>query len=268
MIGWHRPSRPLDVPLEERRVRIARAAYFALCEYLDRRIGQLLERLQQLGLADNTLVMYCSDHGDLAGEHGLWTKNTYYEGSVGVPLIARLPGLVPAGTVAGEICNLMDIGPTLADLAGAPARPDCDGRSLLPILRGERAPDWPDETYSETVDPRVDPLIPSRMIRSGPWKLWVDQEIPGGPLGVALYNLEQDPGEHQDLSRDPSHADTKARLLAKVRSGWDPDLARREATAGLRDYRLLARWGKTLARNPPELMARPGEDVEQDVEIL
>ena len=89
--------RGIAEPLPEERIRVARAAYFALCEYFDRQVGRILDKLEQLGLAERTLVIYASDHGEMAGEHGCWWKSNYYEGSVGVPLIARLPGVIPAG---------------------------------------------------------------------------------------------------------------------------------------------------------------------------
>ena len=97
----------------------ARAAYFANVSYLDEVIGDLLLRLDADGLLDNTIIVYTTDHGEMAGEHGGWWKSNYYEGSVGVPLIARLPGRVPAGAAHDVVCNLMDLGPTILDLIGA-----------------------------------------------------------------------------------------------------------------------------------------------------
>ena len=268
MIRWYRKSRRIDVPLEERRVRIARAAYFGLCERIDQLIGRVLDRLERGGLADNTLVVYCSDHGEMAGEHGCWTKNTYYEGSVGVPLIARLPGLVPVGTTCDSVCNLLDLGPTFARLAGASELPDCDGRSLLPALSGREAPDWSNETFSEVVDDGTHPNIPSRMIRSGKWKLWADQEVPGHEPDVALFDLENDPHELRDLSSSPEHAEVRQRLLARALDGWDPDVVREQAAGRYQDYMAVAKWGRALRPDLPETMLPPPPEIEDDVEIL
>ena len=107
----------------------------------------------------------------MAGEHGCWTKNTYYDGSAGVPMIARLPGSVPAGTTSDAVCNLMDLGPTFAEIAGAEDLPEWDGRSLWSILETGNRDGWVNETFSEVVDNSMDPKVPSRMIRSNQWKL-------------------------------------------------------------------------------------------------
>lgn len=268
MIKWYRKSRGIDIPLDERRVRIVRAAYFALCEQLDGFVGQILDCLEQAGLADNTLVVYCSDHGEMAGEHGCWTKNTYYEGSVGVPLIFRMPGLIPPGTSANQICNLMDIGPTLADIIGAPELPEWDGRSLLPSLSGKQTPDWPNETFSEVVDTMPGSCIPSRMIRSGQWKLWVDQEATGQELNVALFDLQNDPGELHDLSKDPAYSQIRRDLLAKVLNEWDPEYVRSESLRKAQDYSLIAKWGRNVGKSLPELLPPPHPSIEDDVQIL
>jgi choline-sulfatase len=98
----------LDPPLTPERIRVARAAYFALCEHVDSLVGQVLDALDRTGLAESTVVIYASDHGDTAGDHGCWGKSTYYQGSAGVPLIARWPGVVAPGTTSRAVCNLTD----------------------------------------------------------------------------------------------------------------------------------------------------------------
>jgi choline-sulfatase len=103
----------VDPPLPEERIRVARAAYYGLCEHIDSLIGQVLDTLEETGLARDTLVIYTSDHGEMAGEHGCWWKSNYYEGSVGIPLIARWPGEVRSSSETEAVCNLMDLGPTL-----------------------------------------------------------------------------------------------------------------------------------------------------------
>ncbi len=268
MIRWYRKSRGIDTPLDDRRVRIARAAYYALCEFTDALIGRILACLDETGLAENTLVVYCSDHGEMAGEHGCWTKNTYYEGSVGVPLIARLPDAIEPGVTCGAVCNLLDLGPTFADLAGAETLPDWDGRSLWPTLCGNHPADWSDETCSEVVDGSTHPNIPSRMIRSGKWKLWADQEVPGQAPNVALFDLENDPQELQDLGQDPRHAKIRQQLLEKVQKSWDPDAIRRAADRKRQDYTLVREWVQAVKPDLPETLPPPPPEIEDDVEIL
>jgi choline-sulfatase len=270
MLRWYRKSRGLDQPLPQGRVRIARAAYFALCDYIDQLIGRVLGALDTSGLSDDTLVVYCSDHGEMAGEHGIWTKNTYYEGSAGVPLIARLPGVISPGTSSAAVCSLLDLAPTLADVAQAAALPGWDGHSLWPAM-GNQGTDreWPDEAFSEVVDTSTSPPVPSRMVRWGRWKLWVDQETPGAAPNVALFDLDQDPQELHDLAADPAHAGIRQRLYARVMDGWDPDMVRREAVSRSDDYGTIAEWGRTVKPAAlPEQLLPPPASIEDDVEIL
>ncbi len=268
MIGWYRRSRDIDLPLGEERVRIARAAYFALCEFFDALVGRLLDCLEETGLADNTWVVYCSDHGEMAGEHGCWTKNTYYEGSVGVPLIIRPPGSTRTVVRTDRVCNLLDLAPTIADLARAEAVPDWDGRSLWPFLNDAEKADWTNETYSEVVDESTRPNIPSRMVRSGSWKLWVDQAEEGAQVDLALFNLEDDPGEIHDLSDDPGHSAVREELMGKVLAHWDPDTVRGEVLERRRGYETVREWARTLRPSLPETLPPPPPEIEDDVEIL
>ena len=247
----------LDPPLTEHQVRVARAAYYGMCEYVDSLIGQVLQCLDETGLADNTLVVYTSDHGEMAGEHGCWWKSNYYEGSVGVPLIARLPGTIAPQSVSDTVCNLMDLGPTFAEVAGSRMR-DTDGHSLWSILRGQPPKSGKNETFSELYEV-------SRMIRSGQWKLWVyadSQKLP-----PALFNLEDDPGELNDLGQDPQYAEIRDKLLHKVYQGWDPEAVRKGVLQNKRDYQSIARWAQTVDPPAPDIMKVPPPAHEADVEL-
>src|SRR5699024_1400576 len=117
--------------LEE--TRRARRSYYAAVSYIDDHVGRILERLESLGLRENTVVIVTSDHGDMLGEKGLWFKMSPYEHSPRVPLIVHGPDhLVPTGRYANPV-SLLDLMPTLLELAGAPPRADEPprGRSLL-----------------------------------------------------------------------------------------------------------------------------------------
>jgi len=255
-----RRHRDILEPLPEERVRVARAAYFGMCEHLDRQIGKILDCLDETGLARNTLVMYVSDHGEMAGEHGCWWKSNYYEGSVGVPMIARWPGEVEEGSSTGEICNLMDLGVTFADLAGAPALPQTDGHSLLKTLRSQDDPNRPGETFSELGPARDD--APSRMIRRGKWKLtkYHDDTPP------MLFDLEADPGEWHDLGEDAGHAALRDDLLRAVYDGWDPSHVVAETERLHEDIELVSAWARAATPSSPDSLQIP-DDVE-DIEVL
>lgn len=257
-----RADRDILRELPEERIRVARAAYFGLVEHLDRLIGTVLACLEETGLAENTLVVYCSDHGEMAGEHGCWWKSCYYEDSAGVPLIARLPGRIAAGTVCDAVCGLADLGVTYADLAGAPFKPCPDGHSLLPLLAGERPATWPNRVFSELVDSRG--LLPSRMIRRDRWKLWLTAS--GPEAEPVLFDLAQDPGELHNLAGDPRYVEVKARLLQELCQEWDPEVARTGAADGDESYQTLCRWGETVHPEHPDVLTMPSADYEADVE--
>ena len=249
--------RGLYPPLDEERIRVARAAYFGMCEYLDLQIGRILQTLRETGLDRNTLVIYCSDHGEMAGEHGCWWKSSYYEGSVGVPLIASLPGVITPNVESHQICNLMDIGPTLLDMAGGNPLPDIHGHSLWPLLAGRDAGDHPNETFSEHLGQEG---IPSRMIRTGPWKCYTyyDDTAP------VLYNLEDDPDEMHNLGNDPNYEHIRDRFVSRIFENWDPEYVLRENADINRDIRLLTRWGQAIQPTLPDSLPVPddAEDIE------
>ncbi len=120
-------------PLSDGEVRHARHGYYAAISYLDERIGEVLAALGATGLAENTLVVFTADHGELLGERGLWYKMSFLEGSSRVPLIVRAPRLA-ARRVQAPVSQL-DLAPTLADLAGAPADgAEFEGTSLAGAL--------------------------------------------------------------------------------------------------------------------------------------
>ena len=252
--------RGLYPPLPEERIRVARAAYFGMCEYFDAQVGRVLEALREAGLDRNTLVVYCSDHGEMAGEHGCWWKSNYYEGSVGVPLIASLPGVVPSGEADDTICNLTDLGPTLVDMAGGVPLPATDGRSLWPILTGDGDPDRSDETFSEHLGAMDS--VPSRMVRKGPWKLYKYHDI-NPPV---LHNLKEDPGETTDLGTDPRYEDVRSALLDRLYDGWDPVSVLDESAALERDMQVISRWGSAVRLRHEDTLPIP-EGVE-DVDLL
>ena len=232
--------------ITEDEIRAARAGYFALTEFMDMQVGKILKTLQETKLDKNTLVIYCSDHGDLAGNHGCWWKSNYYEDSAGVPLIARLPDVIAPGSTQQAVCNLMDIGPTCVDVAGAKPMRDVDGRSLWPTLQGNHPEDWVDETFSEFCEFKYtgDSNFPSRMIRSGQWKLWAYGDEANLP--PALYNLEDDPGELNDLAGNKKYAAIRDQLLEKLHANWDPKLVQTQAQQQREDFFTLNKWHGAL----------------------
>ncbi len=206
-------------------IRNSRRGYFASISYIDDRVGELVDQLERTRMLDDTVILFCSDHGEMLGERGLWFKMCFYEGSARVPLTIAGPGVKP-GRVDEPSSNL-DVLPTLCDLAGidmSGIMPWTDGRSLLPLIAGkaDKRPVYVEYAAEGTVAPMV-------AIREGTRK-FVHCEVDP----PQLFDLAADPLELDNLATDPAHADEVAAFTAKVRARWDMaafDAAVRESQA-------------------------------------
>jgi arylsulfatase A-like enzyme len=174
--------------------------YYACISSIDHHVGRILKALEDSGDLKNTLLVFTSDNGLAVGSHGLFGKQSLYEHSMGVPLIFCGPG-VPRGR-SPALAYLFDIFPTVCELAGVPAPKGLDGRSLAPVLRGEKP------AVRETVFLAYRNSM--RAVRRGDWKLlrypWVDH--------TQLFNLKEDPHELKNLAGDPAHADRVREMTA------------------------------------------------------
>jgi len=250
LAAWRAHRGILDVS-EAEEIR-ARTAYYALVHSLDRMIGRVLDRLDALGLSEDTLVVYSSDHGEQIGEHGLWWKHTFHEDSVRVPLIMALPGVLPEGERRDGVVNLTDLTSTMLDAMGAPPLPEADGISFWQMAQDGSAP-WHDRGFSEYCQgSRFDWGIPgttqNRMIRTGRWKLVYYHGYP-----PQLFDLLEDPGETCNLADDPAHAGLRDRLVAEVLAGWDPVAIEAEIERSVDRKALLREWAAAV-RPPSTLM--------------
>ena len=193
-----------------------RQAYLAMCTEVDDWCGRILQALEDSGQADNTIVIYASDHGEMWGEHGIWGKQCFYEESARVPLIARGPRLgVQRGKRIDTPVTLLDLYPTFRELAGCDDWDvPLDGRSLVGALHGDELESIP--VFSEYYGPDI--AGPERMCRLGNFKLNYYHNS-----GAELFDLEQDPGERNNLADDPAHADKREELMKHATAGWDPE---------------------------------------------
>jgi choline-sulfatase len=195
--------------------RRARASYYGLVTLMDENVGRVLEALESTPEARNTAIAYTSDHGEMAGEHGLWWKETFYDGACRVPLIWAWPENFRSGVRVQEVTSLLDIGPTCLDLAGAASLPRARGRSLRPLLTNAAC----DETREAFAETFAAGQKPARMIRCGDWKLnWYH-----GYDFPQLFDLRNDPDEKNDLGRDENYAAIREKLLMRVRENWSAE---------------------------------------------
>ena len=200
----------------------ARRGYYGMISHIDAMLGRLLDAFAEAGMAENTVVIFASDHGDMMGERGMWFKKTLFEPAIRVPLIIRGPG-IPRGRV-GVPVSLLDLFPTLLDLAGAPAgtiRTPLDGESLAPLLAGHtgHGPVRAEHLDGGTDAPRV-------MIRDGDHKLVLSRAYP--PM---LHDLRADPRELADLAGVPEARADLDRLTALAETTWDLDALAAEKRA-------------------------------------
>jgi choline-sulfatase len=208
-------------------LRALRRAYYALVTYVDRKLGELLD-----AVPDDTVVVFASDHGDMLGERGMVQKRCFYEWSARIPLLVRLPDGARAGSVVAEPVSLLDLVPTLLDLADVPAdaRLPLDGESFEPLLRGASQPER--AVLSEYHVEKV--RAPCFMARRGRWKYVLvhghDEQ---------LFDLEADPGEWTNLAApEPAVA---AGLRELILDRFDPAAIAREGAASVRRRELVAR---------------------------
>jgi choline-sulfatase len=189
---------------------VAWAGYYSLIGQLDHELGRLFARLDALGLSDDTLVLVTSDNGLMHGSHGLPGKAVWYDEATRVPALLRWPGRVAPGSSSAALVSSVDLLPTLLVLAGLPPPQGLEGRSFLPVLRGQ--PVHPG-VYAEIVVP------PAR--RS--WAMVRDEHYKLAELGdgrMRLYDLERDPHELENVVTAPAHAELALALEARLQA-WE-----------------------------------------------
>lgn len=200
--------------------------YLGLVTLVDQSIGAILGSLEKAGVADETIVVHTSDHGDMLGDHRLFGKEVMFEEAIHVPWIVRLPGQRQQRRISQAVSHI-DFVPTLLDLLGKPKSPQCDGKSLLPLMRGDAAS--PENVFLEWAPNRSKikkkTSLASRreikraveestrtVISPDRWKLCLrDLDL------NELYNLNEDPTETRNLYSDPQHASVVSRLTDEIR---------------------------------------------------
>jgi arylsulfatase len=202
---------PLD-PTPEQRHR-QRAYYLANVTMIDEQVGNIVEALEEAGYLENSVLFFTSDHGDCLTDHGHSQKWTMYDAITRIPLIAWSPGRIPAGRAVEALCQQMDLGPTILELANVDVPSTLEAVSLSAPLAGE---EWVGRDYVFAEQARDGILTDTdfmTMVRSHQWKLVHFLDEPFGQL----FNLKKDPHEVLNLWSDPGHLDIRRELLAVLR---------------------------------------------------
>ncbi len=223
IIQHHRWAWQNDIPPPEAVVRCALACYYALVSCLDAQIGRILEAIDTTPLSENTLVIYTSDHGEMAGHHGIWQKQCFYEPAVRVPLMLRLPS-DENGRVAENV-SLVDVLPTLLEVAGLETPADLPGDSLLGIARHQANGTTAEVRHHDDRERAVlseyhhmGMLNAGFMLKRGDYKLchYVGNE-------PQLFNVGVDPLENDDLASKPEYATIGNEMEVALRGVVNPE---------------------------------------------
>lgn len=207
--GIYRRLRGVWSDLSKRDVQEAIACYYALCTMVDAEVGRILQVLEDRGERENTIVVLTSDHGDLLGAHGLFCKGVpAFEESYRIPLVMSWPSAIEADTWIDANTSIIDVAPTLADLAGVPPLGETEGESLTRLMRAGQDT-TARSTYAEFYGQRM--AYSQRIVWMEQWKYVFnafDED--------ELYRLDDDPHELTNLARDPAHADQLQRMAQEM----------------------------------------------------
>lgn len=252
-----------DADMTDAEIKIARHGYYAAISYIDDQVATLLNAVETAGVADNTVVVFLSDHGEALGERGLWFKRSFYDVALKVPLLIAMPGETMQRRCENPV-SLVDLLPTLVDIGGGDERTidaPYNGRSLAPALKGA-ALDGPDIVHAEMA---ADALkAPAVAIIDWPHKyIHCDTDPP------LLFNLVDDPLEEKNLAGTPEAADVETRLAAAVQETWDLPALRADILTSQRRRRIVEaahargitpNWDYTVANPGSQQYFRPGAD--------
>ena len=189
--------------LSDEEIHLIRKSYYASITWVDKAMGRVIDKLEEKGILDQTLIIYSSDHGDNLGDHGMWQKCNFYESSAHVPLIMAGTG-IPAGQKVDTPVSHLDINPTILSAMGCSVPEDMRGEDLVALAkRGAEEKDR--AVFGEYHGPAA--VTGEFMVRQNEWK-YIHYE----GMRPQLFNLENDPNEFQDLGGDPAHSEIRSQL--------------------------------------------------------
>jgi iduronate 2-sulfatase len=227
--GFDHVRHPLEGSLTPRESRLLKHGYYASVSYIDACVGRLLGALDELGLSGNTIVVLWGDHGWKLGEHNSWGKMTNFDIDTRVPLIIRAPGHPGAGSHSDALTELVDIYPTLCELAGLDVPQYLQGSSLTPLLE-EPGRQWKDAVFSQYHRrPKETPdggrymgySMHTRAYHYVEWRTWDDELKQSGELvATELYDRAADPDESHNLAGLASRRSVIDSLARRLHRGW------------------------------------------------
>jgi uncharacterized sulfatase len=212
-----RKIRPDNYGLSEKDLKDCVRGYYASVSFVDAQVGRLTEALERLGLAQNTVIVFWSDHGFLLGEHGQWMKQLLFDPSPRTPLIIYDPSARGNGRACDRPVELLSVYPTVADCVGLAKPAHLEGASLRPLLEDPASAAWDHAAYSQVTRVRNRKQLMGYSVHTEQYRY---TEWDGGRAGVELYDHKADPDEFHNLANDPARQGTVGEmkaLLQKVR---------------------------------------------------
>ncbi len=229
---------PSASKLTEEEARLLKHGYYASVSLVDACIGKLVRGLAQLGLDKNTVVVIWGDHGWKLGEHGSWCKQTNYDIDVRVPLMIRVPGLSTTASRCNRLVELVDLFPTLCDVAGIGIPDDMEGTSFKPLLLDAEL-DWKSAAFSQFHrNPRVTPdgrrYMGYSIVTLGyhyvEWRYWNNIEGTAGDIAaIELYDRKADPDENTNIAMLGGNSRTVEQLSRQLKRGWRSAVPRQQS---------------------------------------
>ena len=197
-----------DIKADHKTRQAIRQAYYACVSYMDSQLGRLLKSLDDLGLRENTIIVFASDHGYLLGEHRQWKKHRLWEEAITAPLIISAPNQKSRGVECQRKVELIDIFPTVTELAGLPSHKGAQGISLVNLLNDPKADSKRIDAYSHTTV--------GHCLRSGKWAyMWYPKQKKNSE-GFMLYNMEKDREQYTNLASNPEYDEIKKKLHKRL----------------------------------------------------
>jgi arylsulfatase A-like enzyme len=214
--GYH--GMPKEGPMPDDLARQLIHGYYACVSYTDAQVGKLLDELDRLGLADNTIVVLWGDHGWKLGEHGMWAKHTNFERDTRVPLIIRAPGMQARGKRTAALTELVDLYPTLSELCGLPLPPHLEGMSFVSLLNDPDQP-WKQAAFSQY--PRDHDTLMGYSMRTNRYRYTEWRRTEDGSVNsLELYDHQVDPQENVNIATEAENQEIIAALARLLQSKY------------------------------------------------
>lgn len=216
---------PEDGEIDDQYARRLIHGYYASVSFVDAQIGLLMDELDRLELRDNTIIVIWGDHGWKLGEHGAWAKHSNCENDTRVPLLISSPGMKEVGKISNALVELVDVYPTLVELAGLPMPAHLEGESFIPLL-DNASQTWKQAAFSQYPRKFRNMNLMGYSMRTERYRFtrWVHRKNSTKVAGIELYDHSVDPEENKNIAKDPGNTELVKLLTKQLLAGTNQPL--------------------------------------------